>query len=57
MKFTIDDEHMTHQIVFVNAKEVYVPDTASTASTVLIILGIGIIGLGISYIIKNEKKA
>ena len=48
---------MTHQIVFVNAKEVYVPDTASTASIIIVILGIVITGLGISYIIKNEKDA
>ena len=55
--FTIDEEHMTHQIEFINAKEVYVPDTASTASIIMIILGIGITGLGLSYIIKNGKKA
>ena len=57
VKFTVDEEHMTHQIVFINAKEVYVPDTASTASIIIVILGIVITGLGISYIIKNEKDA
>lgn len=55
--FTVDDDHMSHQIVFVNAKEVIVPDTASTASIIMIILGIGITGLGIKYIVKNGKKA
>ena len=28
IKFTIDDEHLSHQITFINAKEVIVPDTA-----------------------------
>lgn len=55
--FTVDDNHMTHQIVFVNAKEVYVPNTASAASVIMIILGIGITGLGINYVVKKRKEA
>lgn len=57
IKFTVDDDHMSHQIVFVNAKEVIVPNTASATSIIMIILGIGITGLGINYIVKNGKKA
>lgn len=54
--FTIDDEHLSHQITIVNAKEVYVPDTgANTSTIILLILGIGIIGLGFNYIKKNAK--
>jgi uncharacterized surface anchored protein len=55
--FTIDDEHLSHQITFVNAKEVWVPDTASASSIALVILGIAITGLGLRFIYKNGKKA
>lgn len=54
--FTIDDEHMSHQITFENAKEVYVPDTASLPSMLMIILGIVITGFGLKYIYKNGQK-
>lgn len=55
ISFTIDDDHLSHQIVFKNAKETPVPDTASTKETLLLILGIIITGFGISYIVKNAK--
>ena len=55
--FTIDNEHLSHQITFINAKEVFVPDTASVSSIIILILGIGLTGLGIGYIYKNGKKA
>ena len=55
--FTIDDEHLSHQITFVNAKEVWVPDTGSVSSVIMIILGIAITGLGLRFIYKNGKKA
>ena len=54
--FTIDDDHLSHQISFVNAKETPVPDTASTASIIMIMLGLGILGFGIKYITKNAKR-
>ena len=57
VSFTIDDNHISHQITFVNAKEVYVPDTASNSSAAMIILGIAITCIGISFIYKNGKKA
>jgi len=56
ISFTIDDDHLSHQITFVNAKEVYVPDTA-TFSVIMLILGIGIIGTGIAFVYKNGQKA
>lgn len=55
--FTIDDEHLSHQITFINAKEVFVPDTASVSSILMAILGIVITGLGIRFIYKNGQKA
>ena len=55
--FTIDDEHLSHQINFINVKETIVPNTASSASIILTILGIVITGTGITYIYKNRKNA
>lgn len=55
--FTVDDEHLSHQITFKNAKEVWVPDTGSVSSVFMIILGIAITGLGIRFIYKNGKRA
>ncbi len=55
--FTVDDTHLSHQIIFENAREVYVPDTASVSSMILAILGIAITGFGIEFVIKNGQKA
>lgn len=55
--FTIDDNHLSHQINFINAKEVFVPDTASKTSIFMLILGIVITGLGFRFIYKNGKKS
>lgn len=55
ISFIIDDEHLSHQIVFENAKEVFVPDTAS-ATSISFILGIIISSLGIVFIRKNVKS-
>ena len=55
--FTIDDDHLSHQIIFENAKETYVPDTASVSSMLLAVLGIAITGFGIEFVIKNGQKA
>ena len=54
--FTVDANHLSHQITIENAKEVYVPDTANASSIILLIIGISIIGYGISYIKKNGQK-
>jgi uncharacterized surface anchored protein len=57
ISFTIDDSHLSHQITFINAKEVIVPDTASVSSILMLILGIVITGLGIRFVYKNGRKA
>ena len=54
--FTIDDQHLSHQIIFKNAKEVIVPDTASPASIIMVILGIAITASGLRYVYKNRKN-
>ena len=55
--FTIDKEHRSHQITFENEKEVTVPDTASAASLLLLVLGIAMTGFGLEYVFKNGKKS
>ena len=55
--FTIDDDHLSHQITFENHPEVVVPNTSSASSIIFTILGIAIIGIGIGFIYKNGKKA
>ncbi len=54
--FTVDDDHLSHQIIVENTKEVYVPDTASVPSIIMIILGIVITGYGLKYIYKNGQR-
>ena len=54
--FTIDDNHLSHQITFGNNPEVKVPDTASS-SLIFTLLGIVIISTGIGFVYKNGKKA
>ena len=56
IKFTIDDDHLSHQIVFKNAKPTPVPDTASNSSIIFIILGIAITTMGIGYIYKHANQ-
>lgn len=53
---TIDDEHETHQVTFNNYPEVPVPDTASTSSIIMTILGILLIGSTLGFIYKNAKR-
>jgi len=53
VKFTVDDDHLSHQIIFKNAKEVEVPNTDSTTSIILLIIGVIITGLGFEYIRKH----
>ncbi len=54
--FTIDDNHLSHQITFGNNPEVKVPDTASS-SLIFTLLGIVIISTGLGFVYKNGKKA
>ena len=53
--FTIDDNHLSHQITFGNTPEVEVPDTASS-SLIFTLLGIVIISTGIGFVLKNGKQ-
>lgn len=53
---TIDDEHETHQVNFYNYPEVPVPNTASTSSIIMTILGILLITSTVGFIYKNAKK-
>lgn len=57
ISFTIDAEHVSHQITIENYPEVVVPNTSSAGSIILTILGLGIIGSGIGFVYKNGKKA
>lgn len=52
VKFTVDEDHESHQIIFENAKEVPVPDTASKTS-ITIIIGLIISSIGFVYIKKH----
>ena len=54
--FTITDQNLSHQVIFENYPEVPVPDTASS-SLIITLLGIVIIGTGISFVYKNGKKS
>ena len=54
--FTVDDAHLSHQITFVNAREVIVPDTADFPSILMAIIGIIITGLGLRFIYKNGPQ-
>lgn len=52
--FTVDDNHLSHQITIVNAREIYVPDTGSE-SIIMFLVGAIIIGIGLEYVLKNVK--
>lgn len=56
LSFTVDDNHLSQQLTFVNVKEVHVPETASSASIIATIIGITFIGLALRFIKKNEKQ-
>ena len=55
--FTVDDAHQSHQITFVNAREVIVPDTADFPSILMAIIGIVITGFGFRFVYKNGQRA
>ena len=54
--FTVDANNLSHQIIFKNAKKVYVPDTASTGSIIMLIIGIVSICGAFSLIKKNARQ-
>ncbi len=56
-KFTIDDQNRTHTITIEDYKEVIVPDTDTTSTLLMSIIGIIVSGIGVFYIRKYGKKA
>ncbi len=54
--FVVDDNHLSQQITFVNVKQVKVPDTASSSSIIITILGLVIVGSAFILIKKNERQ-
>ena len=56
ISFTLDAQHLSHQITIENYPEVSVPNTNAASSILLVILGLGIIGGGIKFVQKNTKK-
>ena len=57
ISFTIDADHVSHQITIENYPEVIVPNTSAASSILLVVLGLGIIVGGIKFVQKNAKKA
>ena len=55
--FTIDDKNLTHQITFYNYPEVPVPDTATTSSSFMVLIGIIMICASVGFVYKNAKQA
>ena len=55
--FTIDSDHLSHQIIFENTKETPVPDTASETSILMLILGIATLGFGLLFVDENKQNA
>ena len=53
--FTLDAEHPSQQITIENYPEVYVPNTSTASSFLLVILGLAIIGGGFKFVQKNSK--
>ncbi len=56
-KFTIDEDNKTHSITIENYKEVIVPNTDTTSTILLSLLGIMITTIGVVYVRKYGKKA
>lgn len=56
VSFTIDDNHLSHQITITNTKSTPVPNTASNTSLLVILVGIIMTGFGILYIKKNANN-
>ena len=53
---TIDVNHLSHQVIFKNVKKTPVPDTASTSSIIMLIIGIVTISAAFTLIIKNARQ-
>ena len=56
VEITIDDKHSSYQVNFYNYKEVIVPNTASSNSIIMIIIGSIIVISAVGFIYKYEKK-
>ena len=56
ISFTIDENHLSHQITMANTKEIYIPDTLSNSSILITMIGIVTIGTAIIFIKKNEPN-
>ena len=56
ISFTIDEDHLSYQIMFENYPEFEVPNTSSS-SLLFSLLGIAIIGLGIGFVYKHGQNA
>ena len=56
ISFTIDEDHLSYQIMFENYPEIEVPNTSSS-SMIFSLLGIAIIGLGIRFVYKYGQNA
>ena len=55
ISFTIDKDHLSHQIMFENYPEVFVPNTSSS-SLLFSLIGIALISLGIGFVYKNAHN-
>ena len=53
--FTLDANNPSQQITIENYPEVYVPNTNTASSILLVILGLAIIGGGFKFVQKNSK--
>ena len=54
---TVDDKHVSQTITFTNVKEVTdVPDTASNASVIAMVIGMFVIATGLGYVVYISKK-
>lgn len=53
---TIDVNHLSHQVIFKNVKKTPVPDTASTSSIIMLIIGIVTISAAFTLINKNARQ-
>ena len=53
---TIDVNHLSHQVIFKNVKKTPVPDTASTSSIIMLIIGIVTVSAAFTLIKKNARQ-
>lgn len=59
IKITVDNKHVSQTITFTNVKKAtttFVPNTASSVSVLVYVLGILVVGSGIGYVVYNSRK-